>query len=205
MITMVPIKILKWNYILYKYNFFYRIRFLFKLRRIGFKKTINLTAARGITNDELALLSGAEEIVCLNSNWKYLKRLFGQKMDSLYTKILNLKSNSEFDKNIAAIRILTDVNPELKTVVYINQDTEKKVEESLKEIIPDPAISSFITIAPMTDLTIKNWSIKNYYKLIDQILSSYKFRILLIGSKKQFDILEWLCNLDRNRIIDPGR
>ncbi len=196
------IKILKWNYNLYKYNPFYRVQFLLRLHRIGFKKTINLTAARGITNDELALLSGAQEVICLNSNWKYLKKLFGKKMDSLYNKILNFDSNSEFEKHVAAIKILTDVNPEINTMVYINRDTEKRVEKLLKGFMPDHANSSFITIAPMTDLSVKNWSITNYYKLIDNILSMYDLRVLLIGSNKQHDILERLTNLNKSRVIN---
>ena len=75
------VKILGYNYIKYKYSLLYKYKFLMNLRHIGFKKCYNLTTARGILNDQMALLSGAEEIYCLNSNWKYLTNFFGKKLD----------------------------------------------------------------------------------------------------------------------------
>ncbi len=110
-----PVQIINWNYKKYKFNFYYRINFLRKIRKIGFDITVNLTAARGITNDEIALLSGAREIICLNSNWRYLKKIFGKKMDSFYDIIINTNSNNEFDRQLIAIEYLTGRVPIFKT------------------------------------------------------------------------------------------
>ena len=82
------INFIQWNYKKYKYNIIYRIKFLLNLRKLNIIDTFNLTAARGITVDELSLLSGGKNIFALNSNYRYLTKLFGESIDKMYTKIL---------------------------------------------------------------------------------------------------------------------
>ena len=197
-----PIKIIKWKYKHYKYNPIYRVTFLLKLRKIGFKKTINLTAARGITNDELALLSGAEEVICLNSNWRYLRKLFGQKMDSRYDMIVKINSNNEYEKHICAVKLLTDKTLEMGTNIFISENTEKKVEESLKAILSVETLPPFISIAPMTDIAIKNWGIKNYENLINTLITKMDIVILIVGDRKQFKIFEKVRNFSNEKVFN---
>ncbi|PJA98316.1 MAG: hypothetical protein CO128_07890, partial [Ignavibacteriales bacterium CG_4_9_14_3_um_filter_30_11] len=98
--NMESIEFIYWSYRKYKYNLFYRIKFLLMLRKLNLIVTFNLTAARGVTVDELSLLSGSKNIYALNSNFRYLTKLFGKKLDQMYIKILAENILNEYDKNI---------------------------------------------------------------------------------------------------------
>ena len=54
----------------------------------------------------MAILSGAEETVALNSDWKYLKKMFGKRMDSLYKEIIGKDNINEYEKHFAVLNYL---------------------------------------------------------------------------------------------------
>lgn len=183
------VKILGYNYIKYKYSLLYKYKFLMNLRHIGFKKCYNLTTARGILNDQMALLSGAEEIYCLNSNWKYLTNFFGKKLDKKYTKIITKNYFNEYDKNIEVIK---SFNKKYVPVFNDNKVFSLNVNSNDYDI----------AIAPFSSEPKKDWEIKKFENLVT--ILSQKYKIILLGSFEQRMRLYNLENDNNNIIVKAG-
>ncbi|MBL1214841.1 MAG: glycosyltransferase family 9 protein [Ignavibacteriae bacterium] len=179
------VEFITWQKEKYKYNIIYRISFLNKLRSLGINRTYNLTAARGITNDELSLLSGAEKVFCLSSNWKYLKKLFGNLMDKKYEQVLNFGTLNEYEKHTELIKFITSDSIFMnKTHIYLSSDVVKRTQGKVK-FLDDNSDQSYVVIAPMSDTIEKDWSFENYKELIVQIVENTNYLIILIGTNKQ--------------------
>lgn len=187
-------KIISYNPILYKYFLPYKLKFLNKLRKEKFKKCFNLTAARGIINDEMAILTGAKEVYCLNSDWKCLKKLFGAKMESYYTDVLMKNTFNEYDKHAELLRKF-NINGKIKYGNYHVFNIEKKKSDFVK-------YNSDILIAPFSSVRNRDWPIDNYKKFIS--LLNGKYRIILLGNKKQRSDLEKIGNNATNVKILAG-
>ena len=195
------VQIIPWNYPRYKFNLIYRLIFLNRIRKLGFKKTINLTAARGVINDEIALLSGAKETYCLNNDWKYLKKLFGKRMDDFYTAVLQFGTTNEYDKHLKVLNLLTGKNPDPGTTISIGYQTDSKIEEYLQSIEVSK-YSLLISIAPLTDIPIKNWGIQNYKNLIINILKKFDANIFLIGTNLHYKNYGELEEINKDKIVN---
>lgn len=196
------IQIIYWNKKKYKFNLFYRIRFLHRIRKIGFNKTINLTAARGITNDEIALLSGANEVSTFKSNWRYLTKLFGRRMDLKYDKVIEISQSTEYDKHIHILENNIGQVSKLGTKIYLKDKTIANTKKKLINYLPDKSFDNLISIAPISDLEIKNWSLVNYQELIEQLLENTDSTIVLLGTKSQSKTIQFLNGSKSNRVIN---
>lgn len=199
-----PIKLITWNYLRYKFNLFYRINFLRQLKSLGFELCVNLTSARGMINDELSLLSGAVKVYCTNSDWKYLKKYFGKKMDSIYDGAYSFNLQNEYEKHIKIIEHLTSNKAVGNTGLYIKNQTFDKARTKLRKIVGDKKILTFITVAPFTNLQIKNWNFENYKELCMKLVEKYDVPILLIGNKLQRKSLEEIKRLIPDMIINTA-
>lgn len=193
------IQSIPWDYKRYKYNLFYRVRFLLTLRKIGFDVSINLTAARGVTVDELSLLSGGKAIYALNSNYRYLKKLFGGTIDKLYTGILAKNIKNEYEKHIEALKFLGVEDPEEGTYFQIREKSSSKILSLLQKYEGKHKI----VISPVTDIEIKNWGLNNYRALIKKLMEGNKDCVIfLFGSGEQTETLNELTVLNKERIIN---
>lgn len=187
-------KIIGYNPYLYKYFIPYKLKLLFFLRKKNFYKCINLTSARGIINDELSILAGAKEVFCLNSNWKYLKKLFGERMERHYTGILSKNKFNEYDKHIELLKIFKNNN-----AISFNSNFLFSIE-GIKLNYVD---RSDILIAPFSSVGNRDWSIENYKRLIS--LFNKDLKIILLGNKKQKLDLELIANRLENVEVFAGK
>lgn len=197
-----PVKLLFWDYPKYKYNIVYRIKFLLSINNIGFDRCIHLTAARGIINDELALLSGANEVVCLNNNWKYLKKLFGKRMDSYYDKIFSFDTINE---HIRHVKILEhDFGKEIRqhTAIYIGSSTEESALMKLGSVLSPELPQKIVAIAPMSDEIFRNWGTEKFAELCTLIVKRYQYYIVLLGTNEQRETIESIAQNDRKHIFN---
>lgn len=198
------VSFIEWNNIKYKYNIFHRIFFLSKLRQNHFSKCINLTSARGIINDELSLLSGAKEISCLSSSWKYLKKLFGRKMDLEYDLIHTFNVINEFERQAQIIEKLTGKKPRRKTNFYLRDETIERAKKIFKEKFEIEPNACKIVISPLSDLKIKNWELNKYIELCKKITKETETNVVLLGNKKQKKRLEKISKINKSRIINSA-
>ena len=179
------IKIIGYNYLGYKYNLLYRYHLLKKLRKNGIEYSINLTASRGILNDEITLLSSQKYKICLNKGYTYLGQSFGRKFDQFYTKIISQTKTNEYKKHIELLRFLTNNNK-----LHCHWNRGKLFPTSHR--ISNGNISNTIIIAPFSSSLTRDWSFNNF-RLLIQILNE-KFHIILLGSKSQSEKLNKLAD-----------
>lgn len=188
------VKIIGYNYLKYKWSIFYKIKFIKYLHSLHLGKCYNLTSARGILNDEMSLLSGANEVYCLNSNWRYLKKAFGKIMDKEYDGVLYKDKANEYDNHI---ELLNHLKPKEKNKVEIKN--KKAFNTSINcEFLKSEKLAgdSFITIAPLSSDIKRSWGINNYAELCKEL--SDKYKIVLLGSQDEEEILEVISKSNSN-------
>lgn len=172
--------LIPYNYFQYKFNPVYKINFLNKLKNLKSSQCYNLTAARGILVDEMALLSGSNEIYCTDNSWKYLKKLFGKRMDACYTKVLFKNTQNEYDKHIKLLTKRFEIPVE--NLKYRNEKVFKHNPE-LTSKLP----KKYLTMAPFSSIIEKSWPLKKFRELAER-LSDY--HIILLGSNNQYKYCE---------------
>lgn len=177
------INILFYNYKHYKWNLIYKIKLLRSLRSTKFKYCFNLTAARGILNDELSLLAGAEETYALNSDWKYLKKIFGKRMDSYYNGIIGRDNVNEYEKHFAVLKYLLP-NPFLQFTQKGNIILFELDQKNKTNVEGDHGNNRRIIIAPFSSLMNRDWPINKLKHLFEK-LKETNYKVTLIGSKSQ--------------------
>ena len=194
------IGVIKWNQGKFNSNPIYRFKLLKNLRKIGLNLCINLTAARGVSNDTLALLSGANKTIALNSNYRYLIKLLGKHLDKLYSTILAQDVANEYYKHLKVLHFLGFKDYETDTIFPIKSKTLKLVSSKL-EFNNNTTIK--IVIAPFTDIPIKNWEVEKYAKLLDLLLSEFKNIVIFIyGSSNQKTSIDKNIPLKSKRILN---
>ncbi len=189
------VSVIGYSYENYKYSFFAKYRTLVKLRREGYETCINLTAARGILNEEMTHLVGAKEIITLNSFMKYLGNNIGKYFDSKYSTILAKNILNEYDKHIELIHFLSTKNQNIifnQNIVFPRKIISPKLQ----------SLENSIIIAPFTSVMNRDWKKDNFSELINNLKT--KNRIVLLGSKNQLDQLKVLSGNDKNITILAG-
>ena len=194
------VKIIKWNYSKYKWSLRRRIIFLRYFNSLNLRTCYNLTSARGITCDELALLSGAQEKFCLNSNWRYLKKLFGKKMDSLYDEILCKDILSEYDKHKKILETLTGKN-DIKVITQHSKIFENKALP--EEIRIFTGGEKFITVSPFTSDPERSFGVSNFKAVCNKL--SERFFIILLGSGEERVLAEKISEGNKNILNCAGQ
>lgn len=164
------INLLPYSYYKYKYNPIYKYSLLKKFHSLNAVACYNLTAARGIQNDEMALLSGAKGIFCTDNSWKYLKKLFGKKMDLQYDEVMFTNVQNEYTKHI---RLITKrFHVKLDDLEFKNRFTFKRNPE-LISTLP----KGYLTMAPFSSIREKSWPLYKFKELTEK-LNDRKFVIL---------------------------
>ncbi len=193
------VKIIGYNYKKYKYSIIYKYKFLSMLRGVGFNTCINLTAARGILNEEIVHLTNANNIITLNSFWKYLGTFFGKYLDAKYTNIIAENILNEYDKHVELIKYLRN---EYSSDIIFNGSHTFDVSQKLSGCDTDE-ISDSIIIAPFSSTMDRDWKSIFFVKIIKELSIDHK--IVLLGSRVQRKRLEDLCEDYSNIKIFPGK
>lgn len=190
------IKILKWQSKNYKYNLLYRLRFLGMIKKCEIGEVINISFTRRILDDELTLLTGAIKKTCFENNPIVLK-LFSKYMDSFYDEIIEpVNGNNFYDLN-NLLKKLGVSEPKEGTKVYTGHKKIKSIENTFLF----SGGKKIISVAPFSSNPIKNWSLDNYFKLFELLITEFDSIILILGEKKDRKFLRSTQNLS-NKIIN---
>ena len=188
------VEIIRWDYIKYKWNIFYRIKFLLKIKKLKIKDCYNITSARGITCDELALVSGAEKVYAANANWKYLKKAFGRIMDKKYSKILTDEVINEYEKHFHLIKRITGRNDftfnKNNAALFALQNGELK-------------LSDYIIIAPFSSISQRAYPLEKYLTIIN--LLSQKIQVVILGTEEEGERFSRAVNPIKNILNLAGK
>ena len=194
------VNIVGYNYLKYKWSIFYKIKFIKYLHSLKLSNCFNVTSARGILNDEMSLLSGAGEVYCLNSNWRYLKKAFGKRMDCEYDGVLCRDKTNEYDKHIALLDYLKqgkDININTKNIKVFS--TSRSLELFIYERLDD---DEYITVAPLPSDIERSWGINNFKELCKELTKSFK--VVLLGSENDREILDIISESNKKIINSAG-
>ena len=193
------VKIVGYNYLKYKWSLIYKIKYIKFLHSLKLNKCYNVTSARGILNDEMSLLSGAREVYCLNSNWRYLKKAFGKRMDREYDGVLCKDKTNEYDKHIALLNYWIQgkgININTKNIKVFK--TSRSFKLFSNERLND---DEYITVAPLPSDIRRSWGINNFKDLCKELTKSFK--VVLLGSKNDKEILDEISK-SNNKIINTA-
>ncbi|MBK8945846.1 MAG: glycosyltransferase family 9 protein [Ignavibacteriae bacterium] len=188
------IKFFGYNEKKYRFSILYKFKLLSLLRAEAFKTCIQLTAARGILNEEITHLSGAKELIALNSFWEYLGKHLGTYFDSKYTSIIAKKTLNEYQKHF---ELIEEFNHDKVEIAFNNGITF--AENKLLKFNEQLNLSNYIVISPFSSQMNREWK-SNYFKeLIDYLKIDYQ--IVLIGSRNQKNKIERLIT-DKGNVFN---
>jgi ADP-heptose:LPS heptosyltransferase len=179
------VNILTYNYNKYKFSIFYRIKLLKKLNSLNLNTVFNITAARGILNDEITLLSGARRKYTTCNNLKYLGQFIGNKMNNEYDDIFYKEEKNEYDKHILLLKYLS-----IKEPIFFNIKSFDTLNYSDFLAKKEYDKNNYILISPLPSDLSKSWGIENYKNLCSELIKKYK--IILIGSPGSIDSLQYI-------------
>lgn len=172
------INIIFWDSKKYKFNLFYRIDFLRKLNRLNLNRSINITFARRIIDDEISLLNGAKEKLCFENNPKIVKS-FSKYIDTYYDMVMAPIFSNHFDNLIDLIKGFGITKPEFATNVFF----KKKAPLIYNYRIERNFNNKIFSIAPFSSNPVKDWDFKKYIQLISLLIEEYNPLILILGDK----------------------
>ncbi|MBI1937276.1 MAG: glycosyltransferase family 9 protein [Ignavibacteriales bacterium] len=168
----------------YKWNPFYRIKFLKQLHSLNLSLCCNLTSARGISSDEIALLSGAQKVYCFANTWKNLKKAFSKRMDACYDEVLFEGIENEYERHVELIKKLTGS----KNINIIGNGSGIFHEKNFTL----PNNKKYIAIAPLAQNFSRTWGVDKFQLLCKKL--SAKYSVILLGAGNEFKHLETIKN-----------
>lgn len=192
------IKLIPYNKKKYKWSIIYRIKLLKTLRKLKLKKTFNLTSSRGISSDEIALLSGATEIYCFENSWKKIFKAFSNTMDKKYTEVLYKEESNEYVRHLKIINLFdSGINHiDIQSSCYLIKPENTKITDLVN------SLDNYVVLAPLAGDRERTWGLNNYLKLCEHLTNSVN--VVIIGSKKEKRILNAFGNLNKKVMVLSG-
>lgn len=181
----------------YRFDIFYKIFIIQKLRKLNLGYAINLTAARGLTNDTLTVFSGANVKLFISRRHFYNSDKIYRNLSKLYSSDKFSEIENEYEKHKRIINFLCEnKSGEIKFHNNIAFNTNKSIKYF------NINSKKFITIAPLSREDNKSWDLENYKALVEKL--SKNFIIYLIGTSSQKKRLDELKNKNENIINTAG-
>lgn len=184
--TLMPdITLIRINNTRYKINFLYRLRTLKEINLLAVKDAVNISQERGKVNDELILLSGAQNKYCISSENNYISAFYAKITGKLYTSEIKTDSINEYIKLKEVLKYfaLTPFYP----LYFLKYSSRAEYDD-------------YITVAPLASDEKRSWSMENF-RILAEELSKYS-TVLLLGSNTQKEKLNGIS--DGTRIINTA-
>jgi len=192
------IKIISYNYGLYKWFLPYRIVFLIRLRNLKLNALYNLTPARGILNDEISLLGGANKIYASSGELKFLKGI-EDRTGKLYDDILFEGVKNEYLKHENLLCLL---GIRKDKIIYGNKKTFGTGKSHYLIFKNEIKKYDYIVVSPLSTEPERTWGKENFQRLCRELSANYK--IVVTGSGKEKKILEEIKNGNENIYVDTS-
>ncbi|MCX7834429.1 MAG: hypothetical protein N2490_09500 [Ignavibacteria bacterium] len=174
-------KLIFFNLKRYRFDFFYKIYILKRIRKLSLRYSINLTTARGLTNDSLTVFSGASEKYFINNKHFHPTDNFNSKILNLYSGGKFTEIVNEYEKHKSIIVWLKkNNNQNIRFFNLVAFNTEILLNTYYLELL---RYNRSIIVAPLSREGNKNWDLENYSHLIKEL--SKENLIFLIGSSNQ--------------------
>lgn len=164
----------------YRYNFLYRISLLKKINELGIQTAINISPERGSVNDELTLLSGANNKIALRSSSLFIPKSVIKYYNKQYSKIIDSNITNKYYELIDLLKY------------YNLQLVESEASFKYQNIPSDSSKGTFILISPSASTPFRNWGNENFRALVAKLVTNKNESIILIGTENQTEILKYI-------------
>ncbi len=190
----VNIEIVPLNKSRYRYDLNYKIKFINSVRKLACETCLNYTPQRGFINEELTILSGAKQRICLNSDSPYLIKYNMYRLNRYYTKFFDFGNIKEYVKLANVLQFL-DIDLTVCTKdIFIYHDSNFNFHSDKNR--------KTIGIAPFASSHIKDWGMKNFRELCE--LLSKDYTVVLFGTLKQKKHILKISEQRRNIYVNSG-
>jgi len=160
----------------YRWNLFYRIKFLKKVTKLNANMILNFSFSRISIDDEISIIAaGKTNKAFAFENNKRLKRLFNNSFNKYYFRLLPTKGRNYFE-NIGTL-FNKSLGLELKTGTIIFPEVKFKQTKFDFE-------NDFYIVAPLASKRIKEWDTNKYLELINILSRKFFLKPILIGKGK---------------------
>ncbi len=184
------VKLIFWNQRRYKWSLYYRIQFLNMLHNLQSRVCVNLTSSRGISSDEISLLSGSSVVWCFGNSWKKITKVFSKKIDSYYDRVLFTDIFNEYERHIKLLELFP-------TIPLIDKKTDSLCTSKNNNLKTENyAGREYIVVAPFSSDLSRGWGEKNYKYLCGQI--SKHLQVMLVGTQKEREMVERIRGTNKN-------
>ncbi len=184
------IKLIYWDHKKYKWALHYRIQFLNMLHNLQSKLCVNLTSSRGVSSDEISLLSGSSVVWCFSNSWKTIKKVFGRKIDSYYDMVLFADFFNEYERHIKLLELFSKAPLIQKVNNSINTFQDNSQMSAYFSAI------KYIVVAPFSSDKTRSWGEKNYKKFCERI--SKHIQVILVGNQSENGLMENISGNNNN-------
>gem|GEM_PF-899553 len=170
----------------YKFNIFYRVKFILKIKKMGITTAINFTPERGWINDELVLSISAKEKITFKSRSVYLLKTIIKNNNKRYSSIYNNDDMNEYSilkKYLIEEKITLSFS---KTIFNCSESTSRIGENLIK--------GKYICIAPFASDLGRTWAANNYKNLINSLTP--KVKVIILG--KEIELSEFNKGIKQN-------
>jgi ADP-heptose:LPS heptosyltransferase len=163
------------------------------VRQKRYLRVINITQERGMINEELTILSGAENKTAMKESSLYLPDIILKRNNKHYTEILDSPYPNEYKRLLYYLEKNNIGSAANDKIFGDNTVSLNSINSHLKE-------KNYIIIAPMSSEMERSWGIDNYRKLASLI----KGEIVLIGNAEERQQLDSFTSAGENIINLAG-
>jgi len=154
----------------YKLNIFYRISVLREIRKNEIGISYNLSFVRRSIEDEIVLLSGANEVFAYKS--KEMERNFENFFNVNFSKIIERINKNDFLEYSSLVERITKNNSTKSLKIYPILKNQPKSDQFK------------ITINVDSSAQIKNWGIEKFQNLVIKLSFHENIHISIVGKKR---------------------
>jgi len=175
--------LLPYNKHKYKWSITYRFKLLSYLNKLNIDKCFNLTSSRGLSNDELALLTGARETYCFHNSWIRTPKAFSRLVDKKYSHIICKDILNEYQRHAEVLQQFGILKYGLlpNQSIFLGSLTGINISDFINKL------RGSILIAPLAGDKDRTWGRDNFLNLARKLSSQRQ--IIILGSKEEKDEL----------------
>lgn len=185
-----------WNRSRYRWNIFYRLSFLYKLRKIRFDIAINPIFSRDILSDEMICFCEASEKIGIDGNMNNITIQEKKENNKYYTRLIKIvdtyipEVNNKFLKNLGITVDVASLYPEIWAI----NDNRNVVSGIFKK--RDIKKDSYIVFFPGARSSLRRWAPLNYAVLANRLIKKYDVPILICGGKSDRNLAQQImCHI----------
>jgi ADP-heptose:LPS heptosyltransferase len=185
-------------------NFFYKLKFLFNIRKKNYKIILSPAYSRESIGDTIVKSAKSEQKVGLKGVNEYMpekiKKLYNSIYSILFPKIFENPHESEINAYFVA-ELRNDKVIKIQIPEFILLERDRKESEVLMKKYNLQG-RRFIVICPGGGEAIyRRWPVERYARIID-FISSFGFQVVLVGSKKEKELAQKIMVLSNTDIIN---